>query len=194
MRFVLYCLIINLLTQLSYAEEFSFLSDQPATHEYHGDGEASSTENAELTVDENSEAELKNITISAWVREHLPQIFSQDFINYGIHDKLINGFFTESGQKGYEVWQKKQVALLVKHQFIVKASLGNDIDWPASDIREITNLKVPLKLLFQGLGKQGEKVVEIVEVTCQITLKPKAKHTWIISEFNVNINDNRKQN
>ncbi|MEE2770099.1 MAG: hypothetical protein VX835_03345 [Pseudomonadota bacterium] len=180
------------LPQHLFAQEVTpFLETKVATHQYHGDGAET---NDPLNQASNTDSvEKVKLTQTKWLDMHIPEIFSEDHINFSIHDQMINKYFNDSGLKDYSSWQKKQIPLLIRHQFIVKATLADTIQTNPfeSDQNEKT---LHVNLMFHGYDSHLAKKVEVIHLTVKLQLMSHPTKDWVISKMSVEVNDDRKQN
>ncbi|MDG2348775.1 MAG: hypothetical protein P8L77_04865 [Gammaproteobacteria bacterium] len=166
----------------------AYLDAQVVTHKYHGDG-AESGDEVSAPV---SDVQREHLSSSEWIKKHFLEIFSQDYINFEVHDQLISHYFNESGLTDYQAWQKKQLAVLIHHQYIVKASLAQSVD--ALNQTEDQSFSVPVKLMFHGYDRQFAKKIDAVNITVNVVLKSDPVNDWVISKLSVAVDDNRKDN
>ena len=139
------------------------------------------------------DAQRVHLSSSEWIKKHFPEIFSQDYINFTFHDQLISQYFNESGLTDYQAWQKKQLAVLIHHQYIVKASLAQPVDALTNQVEDQL-FSVPVKLMFHGYDRQFAKKIDAVNITVNVVLKSDPVNDWVISKLSVAVDDNRKDN
>ena len=182
------CVFI-MLSQAYAQSTDAYLDVQVATHQYHGDGVESEDATA---VEKNTNVEEK-ISPIKWLKLHIPEIFSQDYVNYATHDQSVSKYFIDSGRSDYQLWQKRQVALLIRHQFIVKATLSDETDIHTDGLNPNAYV-FPIKLMFHGYDRHFAKKIEIVNITVSLNLKPDPKQNWVISKLSVEVNDDKEKN
>ena len=164
----------------------SFLDVEVAEHQYHENG-------ADDANDITAKRKHEKLTPKAWLTQNVPMIFSQDYINYELHDQLVAQNFDERGMQDFKAWQKKQITILVRHQYIVKASLVEDVNLPF-DERGTNEYRLPIKLMFFGYDHHAAKKVDVINATVHVQLQPDPVHDWVINKLSVIINDHKEQN
>lgn len=175
----------------AYSQELSSLLDvEVAQHQYHGEGAEDATG---ASSESTSVVKHEKLSPKDWLTKHLPQIFSQDYINHEIHGQLVEQDFNSSGLNDFKAWQTKQTALLVRHQYIVKASLNEDINSPIDNYGN-NEFRIPMKLMFYGYDRHFAKKIEVVNLLVNVKLEPEPRYDWVISKISVIVNDDRKQN
>lgn len=177
---------------VSFAQDVAaYLDAQVVTHQYHGDGAETNDANQASVASTQRE----QLSSSAWLNKYLPEIFSQDYINFAMHDQMVANYFNDAGLTDYEAWQKKQLAVLIRHQSIVKASLVKPVDESSNETTaEDQSFAVPVKLMFHGYDRHFAKKVDVVNVMVDVGLKPDPINDWVISKLSVTVDDNRTEN
>lgn len=169
-----------------------YLEAQVATHQYHGDGAEINDGAGQESV---ASTQREHLSSSDWLNKHLPEIFSQDHINFAMHDQMVANHFNDVGLTDYEAWQKKQLAVLIRHQSIVKASVVKPVDESLNQTSsETQSFAVPVKLVFHGYDRHFAKKIDVVNLVVDVGLKPDPINDWVISKLSVTVNDNRTEN
>ena len=187
MQLILVMISSLILVDYAMAQDVgNFLDVEVAQHQYH-ENSADDTNGTSLRL------KHEKLTPKAWLSQYLPMIFSQDYINYELHDQMVAQNFSDQGMQDFKAWQKKQITILVRHQYIVKASLVEDVNLPF-DERGTNEYRLPIKLMFFGYDHHFAKKVEVINATVNVQLQSDPMYDWVINKLSVTINDHKEKN